>query len=44
MPSVLVEVGFISHPKEARNLVNSNYQKLMAQGLANGIERYFANN
>ena len=43
MPSVLVEVGFISHPKEAKRLVNPKYRKIMAKGLANGIERYFAN-
>jgi len=44
MPSVLVEVGFITHPKEARRLVNNRYQKKLAIGLANGIERYFLNN
>lgn len=44
MPSVLIEVGFISHPVEARRLVNSRYQKRMALGMADGIERYFANN
>ncbi|HIP53967.1 MAG TPA: N-acetylmuramoyl-L-alanine amidase [Sulfurimonas autotrophica] len=44
MPSVLVEVGFITHPMEARRLVNKKYQKTMAEGLANGIERYFLNN
>ena len=44
MPSVLVEVGFISHPSEARRLVDSNYQKQLALGMADGIERYFANN
>ena len=43
MPSVLVEVGFITHPKEAKRLVNSAYQKHLANGLANGVERYFAN-
>ena len=43
MPSVLVEVGFISHPKEAKRLVDSKYRKTMARGLADGIERYFAN-
>lgn len=43
MPSVLVEVGFISHPQEAKRLVDNNYRKVMAEGLANGIERYFAN-
>jgi len=44
MPAVLVEVGFITHPKEARRLVNNKYRKTMALGLADGIERYFANN
>lgn len=44
MPSVLVEIGFISHPKEATRLMDSNYRKIMAKGLADGIERYFANN
>jgi len=44
MPAVLVEVGFVSNPTEAKRLVNRNYQKKLALGLANGIERYFANN
>ena len=44
MPAVLVEVGFISHPTEAKRLANRQYQRTMAQGLANGIERYFINN
>lgn len=44
MPSVLVEVGFISHPKEALRLVDDEYIKNMSRGLADGIERYFANN
>jgi N-acetylmuramoyl-L-alanine amidase len=44
MPAVLVEVGFITHPTEAKRLVNSNYQKKLALGLANGVERYFLNN
>lgn len=44
MPSVLVEVGFISHPKEAERLASNDYVKMMARGLADGIERYFDNN
>jgi len=44
MPSVLVEVGFITHPTEARRLVEKRYQKSLAIGMANGIERYFLNN
>jgi N-acetylmuramoyl-L-alanine amidase len=44
MPAVLVEVGFISNPTEALRLVSRRYQKTIAIGLADGIERYFANN
>ena len=43
MPSVLIEVGFITHPTEARRLVQSKYQQSLAQGLADGVERYFIN-
>lgn len=44
MPSVLVEVGFLTHPTEAKRLVNRKYQNSLAKGLANGVERYFLNN
>ena len=39
--SILVELGYISHPQEGRKLYNSAYQKLLAQGMANGIDAYF---
>lgn len=44
MPSVLVEVGFITHPKEAKRLATNRYRNTIAKGIANGIERYFAKN
>lgn len=44
MPAVLVEVGFVSNPMEAKRLTDSKYQKHFAQGMAEGIERYFAKN
>ena len=44
MPAVLVEVGFITHQKEAQRLVNRTYQKRFAEGLANGINQYFIYN
>ena len=44
MPSVLVEVGFVSNPKEAKRLVDKEYQNYLAKGMADGIERYFLNN
>jgi len=43
MPAVLVEVGFITNPREAKRLVSRKYQKTLAKGLANGVERYFIN-
>jgi N-acetylmuramoyl-L-alanine amidase len=44
MPSVLVEIGYISHPTEGRRINTQTYQKLVARGIANGIERYFIKN
>ena len=44
MPSILVEVGYISHPKESRRLYNRQYQKKLALGIATGVDAYFAKN
>lgn len=37
MPAILVEVGFLSHPKEGRLLGDAQYQNSIAQGICNGI-------
>ena len=44
MPAVLIEVGFISNPTEAERIASKKYQKLMAEGIADGIMRYFSKN
>ncbi len=44
MPAVLIEVGFITNPTEAKRLANRLYQKRLAKGIADGIERYFIKN
>lgn len=44
MPSILVEVGYISHPTESVRLYNTNYQKKLALGIANGVDSYFVKN
>jgi N-acetylmuramoyl-L-alanine amidase len=44
MPSVLVEVGYITHPTESKRLVSSSYQNRLATGIANGIDSYFRKN
>lgn len=44
MPSVLIEVGYISNPEEAVRLFSPYYQKLLVAGISDGIEQYFSNN
>ena len=44
MPSVLIEVGYITHPVEGKRMFTSKYQNLMANGIANGIDSYFSKN
>lgn len=43
MPSVLVELGFISNREEERKLNNSEYQKLLAEAIYEGIKSYIFN-
>jgi len=42
-PSILVEVGYISHPKERKRLFTSKYQNLIANGIAEGVNSYLNN-
>ena len=44
MPSVLVEIGYNSHPVEAQRLKDSKHQGLIAVGIANGVESYIRKN
>ena len=44
MPSVLLEIGYISHPTESKRLYSPRYQKAIAQGIAKGVEAYFLKN
>ncbi|WP_066355072.1 N-acetylmuramoyl-L-alanine amidase family protein [Aliarcobacter skirrowii] len=44
MPSILIELGYISHPEESRRLYEASYQKALANGIANGIDSYFLKN
>ncbi len=37
MPAALVEVGFISHPREGRLLGKASYQHVVARAIADGI-------
>lgn len=43
MPSVLVEMGFISNPDEAARLSDKSYRNNIAQGIYNGLAEYFNN-
>lgn len=40
IPAVLVEIGFLSNPEEARLMADANYQKKVAESIYRGIVRY----
>lgn len=40
MPAVLVEIGFITHQKEALNLKKDTYQEKIAEGISDGILKF----
>ncbi|WP_100486415.1 N-acetylmuramoyl-L-alanine amidase CwlD [Sporolactobacillus pectinivorans] len=42
-PAALVEVGFLSNPRERSLLVQEDYQKEAAMAISQGIMRYFTN-
>ena len=42
MPAVLIEVGFLSNPKEAALLSERGYQKRVAAAIFDGILRYYS--
>ncbi len=44
MPSVLIEIGYITHGEEGKRVFERSYQKNLALGIANGIDSYFLNN
>lgn len=44
MPSILIELGYISHPVESARLYTKEYQELLANGIANGVDSYFSKN
>lgn len=41
IPSVLVEVGYISNKPDRRNLISGAYQQKLAKALTAGIVTYF---
>ena len=44
MPSILVELGYVSHPTESKRLYDKAYQQLLANGISNGVDSYFSKN
>jgi len=42
-PSVLVEVGYITNPKERQRLFTSDYQEEISDGIVTGVGRYLDN-
>lgn len=43
-PSILVETGFVSNPKEARRLASRDHQQQLARAIFKGVDRYFSRN
>ncbi len=43
MPSILIEIGYMSNPKERKRLFNSSYQELIAKGITVGVMSYLKN-
>lgn len=41
MPSVIVEVGFISNSRERKLLLTENYRNSVADAIGSGVEQYF---
>ena len=44
VPSILVETGFISNIRDSRRLVTARHQQAVADGLFDGLQRYFRDN
>lgn len=42
IPSLLIETGFISNPKEARQLSSSKYQQRMANAIYDGLVQFYS--
>lgn len=40
MPSILIELGFLTHKVEGTYLASAEYQKILAQGITDGIFSY----
>ena len=40
MPSILAEVSFINHKTEGKRLADPKYRQLLAESLADGVQRY----
>jgi len=42
MPSVLIEMGFLSNPKDRERLQDPTFQNMLAESIKKGIARYFS--
>ena len=41
IPVTIVEMGFMSNPDEDQKLSDRHYQTMLAEGIADGVDRYY---
>ncbi|BDQ28647.1 N-acetylmuramoyl-L-alanine amidase family protein [Helicobacter ailurogastricus] len=44
MPSILIEIGYNSNPKESKRIQDKRYEQWLAKGIADGVQSFISKN